>query len=235
MPPQAEIEVVEESRDITDGTITGYASVFYDGSSDTEFTLGRAGGQVYVERIMPTAFDAVLANGDDVVGLFNHDRNLVLGRTSSGTMELFKDATGLHYSILAGNTNVAKDVMKHRARGDIRGSSFGFRVTDENTVNEEGKHVRQIHSVELIDVGPVTHPAYDGTNDKRFLRRFVKSDKTTYVVRGEPAREGRSYISGMQAALVEAQDAAVAAQLAAEQLVTARLRSIDLDAQEYDS
>lgn len=216
-----------ESRDITEGTITGYASVFYDGSPGTEFTLGRAGGQLYVERIMPTAFDASLADGADVVGLFNHDPNLVLGRTSAGTMQLRKDTVGLHYEIKAGNTTIAKDVMKHQARGDIRGSSFGFRVTNEDTIHEDGKHVRQIHAVELVDVGPVTQPAYEGTNDKRFLRRFVKVDKTTYAVRGDAAREGRAVIDEIGAAL----EAAIQAHSDA---VAVRLRAVDLDADEWD-
>src|ERR1700728_2523684 len=80
----------------SDGTseICGYGAVFYDGTPDTEYPMWPGA----VERIMPGAFDRALRE-DDVRGLFNHDPNLLLGRTASGTMRLRVDDVGLWYSI----------------------------------------------------------------------------------------------------------------------------------------
>ena len=139
--------------------IEGYASVFYDGTPGTEFRLGSD----FVERIMPGAFTKTLKDGDDVRGLFNHDPSMILGRSAAGTVELEQDKRGLKYSIDLGTTSVAEDVSKHIRRGDVSGSSFGFAVTDEEFKMEDGTEIRMITGVRLFDVGPVTFPAYDGT------------------------------------------------------------------------
>ena len=45
------------------------------------------------ESIAPGAFDDALQ--DDVRALYNHNTDLVLGRTSAGTMEIRQDSYGL--------------------------------------------------------------------------------------------------------------------------------------------
>lgn len=140
--------------------IRGYAAVFYDGSPKTEFKLF----DDMVERIMPGAFDDVLAGKPDVRGLFNHDPDHVLGRTSAGTMVLAVDDKGLSYRIELGDTTIAQDVGKHVQRGDIDGSSFAFRVQSQQFRTEDGIDIREIEKVEpLYDCGPATYPAYEGT------------------------------------------------------------------------
>jgi HK97 family phage prohead protease len=140
--------------------IRGYAAVFYNGKPETEFKLF----DDMIERIMPGAFDDVLANKPDVRGLFNHDPDHVLGRTSAGTMTLSVDDKGLAYRIMLGDTNIARDVGKHVERGDIDGSSFAFQVQSQEFRTEDGIDIREITKVEpLFDVGPVTFPAYEGT------------------------------------------------------------------------
>lgn len=58
-------------------TVTGYAAVF---NSMSEEMWG------FRERIEPTAFDN--ADISDVRALFNHDPNMLLARSSSGTLQL---------------------------------------------------------------------------------------------------------------------------------------------------
>ena len=164
--------VTLENRADNKPAIRGYCAVFYrEGDPKTEYCLwddsyGRA-----VERIMPGAFDRALRQNQDVAGLFNHDPNMVLGRTSSGTMTLTKDEIGLRYEIELGDTSVSRDVQEYIRRGDVTGSSFSFTIPPggdrwTRTQDEDGKYfeVREVHDVELYDVGPVTFPAYQGTS-----------------------------------------------------------------------
>jgi len=140
--------------------MAGYAAVFFrEGDAGTEYRLWDGA----VERIMPEAF-AGLAD-QDVRALFNHDSNMLLGRSTAGTLALSVDDTGLRYEIDAGDTTVGRDVKTHLERGDLTGSSFGFRVTREEWVERDGQpDLRLIRGVDLYDVGPVTFPAYESTN-----------------------------------------------------------------------
>lgn len=159
---QAEVRLVkrQDADDEAANMLTGYAAVFYDGTSATEFELY----DDMVERIMPGAFDAVLAAGEDVRGLFNHDPDHMLGRTAAGTMVLRTDNKGLMYAIELGDTSIAKDVAEHVKRGDVDGSSFAFRVRGQRFETKDGIDIREITEVgPLFDVGPVTFPAYKAT------------------------------------------------------------------------
>lgn len=141
--------------------IVGYGAVFYDGTPGTEFQLWPG----VLERIAPTAFDRALEERDDVRGLFNHQPDNLLGRTSAGTMKLTVDPKGLRYEIEPGDTTVARDVIQHIERGDLSGSSFMFGVEKQSFETlDDGTEIRTIESVKpLYDTGPVTFPAYDGS------------------------------------------------------------------------
>ncbi|HEX4612079.1 MAG TPA: HK97 family phage prohead protease [Urbifossiella sp.] len=140
-------------------TITGYAAVFYDPSDPgTEYRLY----DDLVERIMPGAFDRALRE-DDVRGLFNHDDNLILGRTAAGTMRLSVDRRGLKYEIDPPDTTTARDLLESLRRGDVSGSSFAFKPKDTSTRIVDGTYILERNAVYLFDVGPVCFPAYTGT------------------------------------------------------------------------
>lgn len=141
------------------GILKGYAAVFYDGTQATEYELYSD----LIERIMPSAFDRAIKE-DDVRALFNHDPSLLLGRKSASTLSLAVDKVGLVYTIDLGQTTIAKDVREHVLRSDLQGSSFSFEVTDQRFIEQEkGGYIREILGVRLMDVGPVTFPAYEGT------------------------------------------------------------------------
>jgi len=129
------------------------------------------------EIIMPGAFDNVL--NDDVRGTFNHDPNFILGRSSSGTLRLNINAEGLGYEIDAPETQTIRDlVLAPMTRGDIKESSFGFRVASDGEEwlrDDEGIVIRKIHLVSrLFDIGPVTFPAYHAASSaQRSLQNFI--------------------------------------------------------------
>ena len=163
--PQSRVSVRLEKRDGHDSeTIVGTGAVFYDGTAETEFELFSMGKTRAVERILPSAFDRVISEKQDVRGLFNHDPNNVLGRTQSGTMRLSKSKAGLEYEIDPGDTTIANDVREHLRRGDVTGSSFAFTVEGDEWEKDGDLHVRNITDVDAFDFGPVTYPAYEATS-----------------------------------------------------------------------
>lgn len=163
-----EQELIVESRADGRAAIIGYAAVYQRLSLDL-------GG--FREEILPGAFDKILnrqRGKQDVVALFNHDSNIVLGRTSSGTLELSSDEKGLRYVVTPPVSRA--DVMELIQRRDVRGSSFAFTV-DKNgegfRTAEDGQAIRQIREVSgLYDVGPVLVPAYPSTTAGVAMRSY---------------------------------------------------------------
>lgn len=140
--------------------IEGYASVFYkEDDPGTEYRLA----ENVVERIQPGAFDKAILEGQDVRALFNHDANELLGRTKSGTVSLSVDDRGLKYRIkFDPEDDNHKKIARWIDKGDLDGSSFGFIPYADGETWERSKnmHIRNITSVKLVDVSPVTYPAY---------------------------------------------------------------------------
>lgn len=144
--------------------IAGYAAVFYDGTERSQFDI--FGDGEYIERIMPMAFDRALKEKQDVRALFNHAPDHLLGRSTSGTLKLYTDKTGLRYEIDPPDTQVGRDTLTSIRRGDLSGSSFAFRVKAQAWREEERNGttvaIRELEDLDLLDVGPVTFPAYEG-------------------------------------------------------------------------
>ena len=132
--------------------VEGYASVF-------EKRSGNLGG--FIEKVKPSAFTKTLQEAD-VRALWNHDPQFLLGRTSAQTLDISVDNNGLYYRALLPNTSYGKDLAELLERRDVRESSFTFfKVQDEWDLTEEGYPMRSLVEVGLIDVAPVTFPAYE--------------------------------------------------------------------------
>ena len=159
----------ELRADVESRTIRGYAAVF---NSDSE----NLGG--FIERIDPQAFDGVLE--DDVRALINHDDNMILARTSSGTLNLSVDERGLSYEFEVPNTTYGNDLLVSVQRGDISQSSFGFSVAEDEWERGDVRR-RTIKKVaRLYDVSPVTYPAYPDTSvAMRSLSELEQQDEQT--------------------------------------------------------
>ena len=134
------------------------------------------------ERIMPGAFTRCLKEKQDVRHLINHDANLVLGRTSSGTLELAEDDKGLTFKTLLPDTTYARDLAVSVERGDINECSFAFVAVNTAWIEEpdpdnakEQMYVRELRDLDLYDVSTVTYPAYPDTNTE-LNSRSIPSD-----------------------------------------------------------
>lgn len=135
------------------GKLGGYAAVF--GQTADLGWMGR-------EQIARSAFTAALADpATDVRALWNHDPQYLLGRQSAGTLRVSVDSAGLEYEVDLPDTSYARDVRALAERGDLTGASFAF-VPGER---EERDGITVHTSVaRLVDVAPVTFPAYEGAS-----------------------------------------------------------------------
>jgi len=193
-------EATVEYRDMGNGekkpVISGYAAVFNSESRNL-------GG--FVETIHPNAFDDVLAEQPDVIGVFNHDRNLLLGRTGNGSMRLMKDPYGLRYEIMPNeNTSVGRDVVQWVKDRTVVGSSFAFAVRRDggdswSTDGQRGIRKREVRQIGLLeDVGPVVRPAYDSSS-------VVVSRRAIEMALGESFRPAQTMANASKRGLKLAQ------------------------------
>ena len=156
--------------------IEGYAAKY-----DTQTNIGP-----FKESISRGAFDNVLDN--DVRALINHDPSLVLGRTSSGTLELTTDDVGLKYRVKLGNQQYATDLYESIQRGDISQSSFAFTIKDQTW--SEDRSSRSVDEVaQLLDVSPVTYPAY---KEATVVAREEEQVKEIRTAEAEPSAKIKS-------------------------------------------
>lgn len=163
-----------KNQDGTDGEpeewIVGYAARF----GVESLNLGD-----FVERIDPGAFSLVSERRGRKTplmtrALFNHDANYVLGRYPD-TLRMTVDEIGLRYEVLPPAAH--RGVVESIKRGDIRGSSFAFVIAKggETWHVENGRHIRTVTAVsELMDVGPVTYPAYPDSSVSVAQRSFER-------------------------------------------------------------
>lgn len=157
--------------------IEGYAVLFYDPNNPgTEYHLGGAG----YERVMSTAFDEVLLRGDNVVSYVDHDRKWQLGETKDATLILRKDSKGIHYSNLIDPLFVDHvKAVQYARRGKFKGSSFQA-LTLSKVSREGSKYIRTLtKATQLIEVGPVFKPCYEGTSAEIALRSEVDAVERT--------------------------------------------------------
>ena len=163
------LEVREENGEMI---IEGYAALY-----NSETDLG-----VFRESISPGAFDDVL--NDDVRALINHDPSLILGRSSAGTLELSTDEFGLKYRVKLGEQQYAKDLYSSIKRGDISQSSFAFTIKDQSW--SEDRSTRKVEKVaKLLDVSPVTYPAYKSATVAARKEEEPKEIRTAEVKNSE--------------------------------------------------
>ena len=163
-----------ESRSEDDGSereyVVGYAAKFGVLSLD----LGD-----FVERIDPGAFGLVAERRGrrkplETRALWNHDPNYPLARYP-GTLRMTVDEVGLRYEFPVPDTSYGRDIASNIRAGIVKGSSFSFTVPSggDSWAVEDGRSVRTIQKIDtLLDVGPVTFPAYPDADVKVAQRSF---------------------------------------------------------------
>lgn len=105
----------------------------------------------------------------DVRALYNHNTDVVLGRTSAGTLELRDTEKGLWGRIkINANDSQAMDIYARIARGDVSGASFGFEIPKDGQkyeTKDDGTVHWTITRVDpLYEISAVAYPAYQATH-----------------------------------------------------------------------
>jgi HK97 family phage prohead protease len=169
------IEIEQRNDDKESRTISGYAAVFDKYSSVLGGSFFR-----FKEKVARSAFDGTDMSG--VIATFNHNFDNVLARADSNTLSLTVDDIGLRYSFEAPNTTAGNDLLENIRNGNVKGSSFMFTVEEQKWTYKEGEDEideREITKVgELIELGPVTLPAYPDTS---VAERSYKESKPSDV------------------------------------------------------
>jgi HK97 family phage prohead protease len=147
--------------------VEGYAIVFNSESRDL-------GG--FTEVVKENALDKALERNNDVLALYGHDYQNVLGRQSANTLQLEKDERGIKFTLDLPNTQLGRDVYTLVERGDLKGNSFGFTVEKDSWDKKGDKVIRTIEQVrDLFEISIVSLPAYEATElVKRNFEEFAE-------------------------------------------------------------
>lgn len=162
MTQKIEYRAVERPLDHSAEGFGGLGALYYDGTPATEAKIAPD----LVERFMPGAFRESYASGADVLSMYDHDRNIILGRRSNG-MKLTEDERGLSYWVPL-DKNDPDHVRVHAKimRGDVRGSSITFATRSEGQRfvkgdgPYKGMYIREIINATVLEIGPTPLPVY---------------------------------------------------------------------------
>ena len=116
------------------------------------------------ESIAPGAFVDCISG--DVRALYNHDQNLILGRTTNATLELREDSRGLYGKIKINREDSdAMNAYSRIQREDVTQCSFGFDIEKETIeMRDDGSVHWTIEKVNpLYEISPCVFPAYQET------------------------------------------------------------------------
>ena len=183
--PIAEFELRASSNrasvDRTDGRrIRGQAIVF---NSLSRIMMHNRIGK-FREVIRPEAVDRTLRQGSSVKALWNHNDDLVLGNTRSGTLILRKTSTALAIEI--DPPSWAESYLETIQRGDVDGMSFRFRSDADGEEwdphTKDGIPIRTITDMEFTEISVTPFPVYEATNvqmSQRSLDLFAKVQAET--------------------------------------------------------
>jgi HK97 family phage prohead protease len=180
-------------KDREKDTIGGYAAKFNRASQNL-------GG--FIEVVERSFFNKSRGDGwPDVLARYNHDDNMLLGTTASGTLRLDLDEEGLLYEVDPPKSR--SDIVELVDRGDVHKSSFAFRVFEDDwTMSDQGFPQRSLVSGQLIDVAPVNTPAYlDTSAGLRSLANKFEADfeEVRSLAQGDELRKFFKVTTGPQA------------------------------------
>lgn len=164
--------------------VAGYATVFDK----------RAKVDWFFEVVRKGAFKKSLLPGNEVKMCFNHDVNFLLASRESKTLSLWEDDYGLAFKADVGpkgESPLVDHVVSRISKGILKHCSFMFTIRSGNEEDQRWsesilpdgsfEYTREILNVNLMEVGPVVFPCYDGTDVHQLKSLFPdSSNKKTF-------------------------------------------------------
>lgn len=128
----------------------------------------------------------VKADASGVVGRWEHDPHKILGRPENGTLSLSRTDQGISYEMSdLPKTAYANDALELVRGRYVTGSSFEIEGPFRYSFSvdpETGDRIRRItHIARLIDVSPVSDPAFSASSAQAFSKEFDIMEPTTIV------------------------------------------------------
>ena len=175
--PGVELREEEEERPL----LNGHFAVF-----DQWTEIDSAFEGHFMERLAPGAFaQSIKVKRDQIRVLFQHGQDPQIGNKPLGPLrELNEDKVGGYYEVPLLDTSYNRDILPGLREG-LYGSSFRFSVMKEDfkrtapksPYNPNGLPERTVQEVDLMELGPVTFPAYAGAT------AGVRSETDDYIRR----------------------------------------------------
>lgn len=150
----------------------------------------------FVEQFAPGAFADSLTSGADCRALYEHDYTKLLGRTTSGTLVLTEDNTGLRFELTPPDTQLGRDVLTLVERGDISGMSFGFRALNEEWNIASAPYVRTVTAAELREITVTSMPAYTQSSVE-IARRSLMAQHSSLAGMSFDMRRRQAELAGL--------------------------------------
>lgn len=140
-------------------TLIGYGAVFNE-TTRIDSWEGR-----FDEQVAPGAFTKTLAErGDKVKILFDHGLDPSIGNKPIAAINtLEEDDKGLRLEATFIDRPYAHDIREAIKAGAIDGMSFRFSVKKDEWDDEPDIPLRTLKEVRLLELGPVSFPAYEAT------------------------------------------------------------------------
>lgn len=146
----------------------------------------------FIEVIEAGAVDAD-TDTSEVLAVFNHDENRLLGANYSGTLVFNSTKTGVSVRIEKPDNTVGNDCEVWVRRGDIRGMSFKFKVGKDRWEQKDGLLFRYISKIShLLDLSLVTRAAYVQTSIDMAAAPVTRSAYSPEIAESRMMMSGRS-------------------------------------------
>lgn len=128
---------------------------------------------------------------DDLLALFDHQTSMVLGRTSSGTLEALDGPDGVDMVAYPPDTSWARDLRASMERGDIKHMSFRFIPLEDEWDVVGDVVVRTVTKADVLELSVVSMPAYPQTTAQA-RSRAAELRESTQQRSADPEAEGGS-------------------------------------------
>lgn len=146
----------------------------------------------FKERITAGAATKTLQERD-VTMLHEHDRRMLLGRKSAGTLRIANDEREMTYEVDIPDTTYGRDLAVSLERRDVSGSSFGFLAIPADTkwsVGDDGVALRSVGAMMLDHLSTTCAPAYDEHTAELAMRSLAAQTGQDYRSLLDAAKQG---------------------------------------------